>query len=89
MNTSIDLKINGTMATLIVNGVDISRNVRKYTLTHEAGEIPILTVEMNAISVSVGGGCVSEVPEPWKDFYVLKEPDECIEIEPPADAGGQ
>lgn len=74
MNASIDLKINGAMATLIVNGVDISRNVRKYTLTHEAGEIPILTVEMNAINTSVSGGCIAEVPAPWKDFYVPREP---------------
>lgn len=79
MTASIEIKIDGAFSSIILNGVDISRNIRKYTLTHEAGELPVLTVEMNAISTSVAGGCVPEVPEPWKDFYVPREPNTVFE----------
>lgn len=75
MKAEIEIKLDGARASLIVNGTDISNKVRKYTLTHEAGNLAILTVEMNAINVSVAGGVISEVPEPWKDFYVPREPD--------------
>lgn len=56
---NVEIKIDGEMANFIVNGVDISDNITKYELVHNAGELPKLIVTMGAgMPVTVDGAVV-------------------------------
>ena len=57
----------------IVSNLPLSRIVelaivRKYTITHEAGKPPVIEVELVG-DVTVSGGFITPLPEPWKSIY--------------------
>lgn len=51
-NPKIEIKSDGAFTEIFVNGNKLD-GVRSYTLSQEAGELPILTVDLNAFNLSV------------------------------------
>lgn len=59
----IKIGISGARTDIEINGTSIP-NVRKYTLEHEGGKAPTLTLEFTGIDISVNGdGFVHCSPE--------------------------
>lgn len=50
---NIDIKIKKGKAEIFVGGVDVTSGCKNYTLSHYAGELPVLTVEYFAIDAEI------------------------------------
>lgn len=69
-NPEIVIKtLGGPLAEVYVNGRKLD-GVKGYNLTHRAGEIPHLTLELSATNVTVETKVLPELPEPYKNSYV-------------------
>lgn len=68
MNNHVEIKTNDTSGEITINGISVSDIVRKYTITHEAGKPPVIEVELVG-DVTVSGGFITPLPEPWKSIY--------------------
>ena len=68
MKNHVEIKTNDTSGEITINGISVSDIVRKYTITHEAGKPPVIEVELVG-DVSVSGGFIPPLPEPWKSIY--------------------
>lgn len=55
--SKIEIKTNGTIAEIFADGHEL-KGVRSYELTHSAGGLPILRLDLNALNVSVDGDIV-------------------------------
>lgn len=68
MKNHVEIKTNDTSGEITINGISVSDIVRKYTITHEAGNPPVIEVELVG-DVTVSGGFITPLPEPWKSIY--------------------
>lgn len=68
MKNHVEIKTNDTSGEITINGISVSDIVRKYTITHEAGKPPVIEVELVG-DVTVSGGFITPLPEPWKSIY--------------------
>ncbi len=72
MKTSkIELTTEGARSKVIVDGKDMSHLARGYTLTHYVGEVPTLTLELNALDTTAVGNVFVQVVDKqslWAQF---------------------
>jgi hypothetical protein len=64
----IEINTDGIIAHIKVDGNDVC-GVRGYVLTHNAGEIPVLHLDLIATNLTVDGVMLPELPDVFKPFY--------------------
>lgn len=64
----IEINTTGILATVKCDGKEI-KGVRGYSISHNAGEIPILRLDLNATNLTIDGVMCPELPEVFKPFY--------------------
>lgn len=70
LNPEITIKtLGGPLAEVYVDGRKLD-GVKGYNLTHKAGELPQITLELNATNVTVETMILPELPEPYRHSYV-------------------
>lgn len=63
--------IGGDRAKVYVDGQELN-GVKGYSLTHKAGELPQLTLDMKATNITVETQVLPALPPPYDSFYVSK-----------------
>lgn len=70
-NPKIMIKTQGgTVSRVFVNGSELE-GVKGYQLTHRAGQIPQLSLDMKATDLTVEEEALPALPHPYKGHYVL------------------
>lgn len=70
----IEIKTKGCKAEIAVDG-KVVPGVRGYTLSHQAGEIPKLTLDLPGYDLYLDGSdFIPCIPEVFQHFYELKNP---------------
>jgi len=64
----IEINTDGIITTIKCNGEKLE-GVRGFSLSQNAGEIPILRLDLNATNLTVDGFMCPELPEVFKPFY--------------------
>ena len=62
----------GYGAKVYVDGQELY-GVKGYSLTHKAGELPVLTLDMKATNVTMETQVIPALPAPYDSFYVSKQ----------------
>lgn len=63
-----EISTDGVITTIKCDG-KVVKGVRAFALSQKAGEIPILTLDLNATDLSVDGTMLPELPEVFRPFY--------------------
>lgn len=64
--------VGGSGAKVYIDGNELY-GVKGYSLTHKAGELPQLTLNMKATNVTVETQVLPALPPPYDSFYVSKQ----------------
>ena len=64
----IEINTDGILTTIKCDGKEI-KGVRGYSLSQNAGEIPVLRLDLNATNLTVDGVMCPELPEVFRPFY--------------------
>lgn len=68
---SIRIETNGVTAKIYVDEKEVP-GVRRYSVEHEAGNIPIVQLDLVGTDLTVDGNqIIPELPEVFKPFYGL------------------
>ena len=73
MAATIEIKSNGTVGSVCIDGMDITRRVRAIRYEHTAAELPTLTLEIIAPDVELTSDTIPALPEPFDKWYELKK----------------
>lgn len=68
----LHIETDGTYAKISINGTEI-HDVRSYEIRHDACNIPILRLEINALNLDFETEWMPELPEPWCRWYEPKD----------------
>lgn len=64
--------LGGPWAEIYIDGKKLE-GVKGYSLTHKAGELPQLTLDMKAANITVETQVLPALPPPYDSFYVSKQ----------------
>ena len=70
----IEIKTDGAMTVLKINGEKIN-GVRGIQFKKEPGAIPTIQIDLLAIDMTIDADVIPALPDVFKPFYELKEPD--------------
>ena len=70
----IEIKSEKGKTELRINGEKIN-GVREILFKHGTGEIPVVQFQMLAMDVEIDADVIPALPDVFKPFYELKEPD--------------
>lgn len=62
------IETNGIIGKVTIDGNEIG-GVTGYTITHNAGSIPELTLKLNCDLQVINDEVLIPLPEPWRKFY--------------------
>lgn len=66
------IETNGVIGKITIDGNEIG-GVTGYTITHNGGSTPELTLKFNCDIQVVNDGVLLPLPEPWREFYEKSE----------------
>jgi len=70
MPAKIEIKADGALAKILVDGAEIQDRVSEYEFIHKAGELPKLKVTFSGVGVSVlSQHTWVEIPESIRSFF--------------------
>lgn len=73
---SIKIETKGATAEVYVDGKKVP-GVRRYTIEHDAGDIPIVQLDLVGTDLTVDGNqVIPALPDVFKPFYQLKTEEE-------------
>ena len=64
----IEITTHGICGDIKIDGISLSEMVKRYTVVHEAGQKPIVQVELIG-EVTIDGDFIAPLPEPWRSIY--------------------
>ena len=68
----IEIRVDGAKARIFSDGKEI-QGVRGYELSHYAGGIAELKLDLMATDLTISGNILPELPDVYKPFYVRRE----------------
>ncbi|MEE1517284.1 MAG: hypothetical protein UF228_06770 [Lachnospiraceae bacterium] len=76
IDSKVTITDDGTIlgTRLLIDGEDISKETRRIEYVKEAGEAPVLHIEMLATDISISTECIPELPDIYKPYYKRIEP---------------
>lgn len=75
MSHNVEIQTNGNRASVFIDGQE-AKGITAYSVTHAAGELPVVTLEVKAAALTIDGDqMLAPLPEPWARFYQEKSPD--------------
>lgn len=69
---NVVIKTEDSIASIVIDGKEINGCISKYTITHEGGGLPILTLEIVGANMTVAGAMIPDLPEIFKNYYKPK-----------------
>lgn len=66
---NIKIESNGALAHIYIDGEEVS-DVRRYSIKHSGGELPVFTLDVMASEITLDGdGFVPALPEAFRPYY--------------------
>lgn len=70
----IEINTDGTRTVVKINGEEINK-VRGILFKQEPGDVPIVQIDILAVDMTIDADVIPALPDVFKPFYELKEPD--------------
>lgn len=74
----VEITDNGVTASVVVNGVDLSDCLQSISYTHQAQELPILTLNVYVENLRINSACTIRLPKAIMNSLSQKQKDELL-----------
>lgn len=71
----IEVKTNGISASILIDGEEFADKVLSVSFEHDAGGLPVLSLNIPATDLSLSGEFIPALPAPFDRWYSRKQKD--------------